>query len=188
MSNKVRYGLENVHYAVVTENEDGSLAFGTPQPWKGAVSLTLEPQGDPIEFWADNEVYYEKSTNNGYTGTLETAKVPDDFRKEVLGEEEVDGVLYEKSDAETKKFALLFQFEGDIKATRHVLYYCTASRPSIGSSTQTNSTDVQTSSFSFTSRPRPDNKYVRAKATSEASEAVYDSWFDSVHEKAEQSS
>lgn len=181
--NKVRFGLKNVHWSEVIENIDGSLTFGTVYPWKGAVSLTLEPQGDPVEFYADDGIYYEESTNNGYSGTLEAAEVPDQFREEVLGEQNINGVQYEKAGAKTKKFALMYQFDGDKRATRHVNYYCSAARPTVGSTTKTNATEVQTTSMTFTSRPRPDNGLVKAKATADAPIAIYNNWFKSVHEK-----
>jgi len=181
--NKVKFGLKNVHWALVTENSDGTLSFGKPVPWRGAVSLTLEPQGDPVEFYADNGIYYEEGTNNGYSGTLEVAEIPDEFREEVLGEERVNGVQYERADVQTRKFALLYQFEGDVRATRHVNYYCSASRPTISSTTKTNATEVQPTTLNFTSRPRPDNAFVKAKATPNADIQVYNSWFSKVHEK-----
>ena len=60
------------------------------------------------------------------------ALIPDSFKTDVLGyATDGDGALYEIQDVETKYFALLFQFEGDDKETRHVLYRCSATRPSI---------------------------------------------------------
>ena len=44
MANKVKYGLKNVHYAVITEN-NGETTYDTPKPIPGAVNLTLSPRG-----------------------------------------------------------------------------------------------------------------------------------------------
>lgn len=122
MSNKIKFGLKNVHYVTnykdvldgesaeqmgVTEQWYGSImelkdsdgnvshSFG-PQPLPGAVELTLEPRGDMIEFYADDMMYYTADNNQGYEGTLTIANVPDHFRRRVLGEELTeDGVLVE---------------------------------------------------------------------------------------------
>ena len=118
MSNKVKYGLKNVHYAVVTET-DGEITYDTPKPIRGAVNLTLDAAGESVQFYADDSVYYEENTNDGYTGSLEMALIPDEFRVDVLGDElDANGALIENKDAKAKHFALLFEFDGDAKKTR----------------------------------------------------------------------
>ena len=49
--NKVKFNICNVHYALITVDEDGEVTFGTPVAMPGAVSLSLEPNGEPSNFY-----------------------------------------------------------------------------------------------------------------------------------------
>ena len=42
MSNKVTFGLRNVHYAIATPNEDDSWTYSEPKKLIGAQELTAE--------------------------------------------------------------------------------------------------------------------------------------------------
>lgn len=150
-TNKIKYGLKAVKYAVATIASNGSATYGTVKDLPGAVSISLAAQGEMTPFYADNIVYWVASANNGYEGDLELAKVPEDFLKDVLGYA-VGGnsLVYEDAAAQPKHFALLFQFEGDATAKRHVLYNCVAGRPDLASQTKGESIEPQTETLAIT--------------------------------------
>lgn len=185
MSNKVKYNLKNVHAAVLTETvEEGvtSFSYGTPKPIPGAVSIALDAEGESSPFYADGIVYFRSVTNNGYSGDLEIALIPEWFRTEVLQEEkDSKGVLIEKSTGvENTKFALLFEFDGDEKAIRHVMYKCTASRPSLESETKEDTIEPGTEKLSITADPRSDG-LVKARTGDTTDAETYANWYNAVY-------
>ena len=180
--NKVKFGLKNCHYALVTLAEDGKVTFGTPVAMPGAVSLSLDAEGENEPFYADASVYYMVSDNNGYSGDLELALIPESFLTDIMHEtEDSNGVLYENKDMEPEHFALLFEFTGDQRKIRHCMYYCSASRPSVSGNTREDSTEVQTETLSLTVSPLPSG-LVKVKTGTNTTQAVYDAWYNSVYE------
>ncbi|MBU5254195.1 phage tail protein [Lysinibacillus capsici] len=180
--NKVQFGIKNVHYAVVTEGADGTVTYGTPVPFPGATALNLDPKGEQSDFYADDRVYYTSSTNSGYEGTLTVAALLQQFRVDVLGDElSTDGVLTENADAKPKKIALLFEFDGDVKATRHALYNVTVSRPGMSGETKTETTEPGTQELSFVAAPTVTG-IVKRSTTGETEAAIYDGWYSKVFE------
>lgn len=183
--NKVMFGLKNAHYAKVTFGTDGSITYGTPVALPGSTELSLDPRGDMTEFYADDMLYYSADNNQGYDGTLTLANIPESFATDILGEvkDADDAVITEKADAKGSYFALMFEFDGDVKKIRHVFYYCKASRPSIGSSSKTDSVEPNTNELTFVASPRPTDLSVKTKTTTTTSDTIYNAWYSSVYEK-----
>ena len=156
MGNKVKYNLKNVHAAKLTKNNDGNFTYDTPKPIPGAVSISLDAEGSSNPFYADGIVYFRSTSNNGYSGDLEIALIPEWFRTDILQEaKDANGVLVERSDnTDVVYFALLFEFDGDAHGIRHVLYNCSASRPSIESETKEDSIEPGKEKLSLTADPK----------------------------------
>lgn len=152
-TNKVRYGLSNVHVGTVTV-EDGTPTFGTPTAYPGAVSITMTAEGEQSNFHADNIVYYVTDSNNGYTGDLEMAYLYDWFETQYLGSKESqEGMIVETSDNPTQMAYLMFQFEGDVNATKYIIYNMTFGRPDLEGNTKEDTTEPNTTTIPFTSVP-----------------------------------
>ena len=96
-----------------------------------------------------------------------------------------NGVLVENSNiTEMEKFALLFEFDGDVRCIRHVLYNCSASRPSIESETKEDTIEPGTEKLSITADPREDG-LVKSRTGDSTSEATYNDWYKQVYIPAE---
>ena len=185
MGNKVKYNLKNVHAAKLTETvAEGvtTYTYATPQAIPGAVSISLDAEGDSSPFYADGIVYFRSVANNGYSGDLEIALIPEWFRTDILQETlDSNGVLVERSDiTEQAKFALLFEFDGDVRAIRHVLYNCTASRPSIESETKEDTIEPGTETLTLTADPRADG-LVKCRTGDTTATATYSAWYSAVY-------
>ena len=182
MANKVKFGLEQVHIAF--KNADG---YETPQAIPGAVNLTMNPEGGETAFYADNRKYYSRFTNNGYSGTLEMALVPQDILAEMLGWEVDDkGMLVEVADGQPKEFALLGQVLGDERNRRFVYYGCLASRPADNAATTTDTATPTTETLNLTILPTDHNgknigkSVIERDDTDETNAGIFDGWFDEV--------
>ena len=183
-SNKVKFGLSNVHIAKITET-DGAITYGTPFAMPGAVSLTAEPEGETTPFYADNIKYYIAVANNGYTGDLEIAMTPKEFLTQILGQEEdTNGAIFESADDVNARFALMGEIDGDVKKRRFIYYDCTATRPSAEMNTVEESKEPQTDTISITMAPRSSDKVIKAVIEpNETNQNVYDTFFTKVYEK-----
>lgn len=180
MANKIQYGLSSLYYAIATEGSDGSLTYATPKRWAGAVSLSLDNQGDTQNEYADNGIWYALTTNNGYQGTLEMETLSDDVRQDLFNEVLTEsGMLVEKSDDKQVQFALLGQFEGDQNAKRFCLFNCVITKPSMTGNTTSDSTEIQHDEMTITAMPRISDKVVKATC-SDSSASAYANWFSAV--------
>jgi len=193
---KVFYGLKNVHYALLTEVEsDGQLvsSYGEVKKWPGAVSIALDPNGNPVIFSADNSAYYTIANNRGYQGDYECARIPDDVRVDISGNTVDDnGFIVETDKDEFGYFALMFEFETDVNADRYVFYKVgLAQRPSVSSQTVDVNSDVEpgTEKVTFVAMPQVDDTeidgitkhLIKAKTSKDVNPTAYQNFYQNVY-------
>ena len=190
--NKVRYGLKNVHYALITEGANGAITYGTPKALPGAISISFAATTARKILAADDSYYWTAESLANYTGDLNIAQITDEFRADCLGEKtDANGIKYEDNTPVTARFALLFESDGDAHKTRLSLLNCTASKPAIAGQT-VNPDDGPdpsqgTETITVTAAARPDG-FVKARAVPGQTATVggtetniYDTWFNSVY-------
>lgn len=186
---KVLFNLKNAHYAVMTGGNvgvDGTATYGDFKPYKGAVSINLDPQGSVDPYYADGIQYYVSAQNNGYQGDFVSAKIPEDFAKNILPNiVDSNGVLIEDANAEPVHFAFAFQFDGDTKGRYHVLYNCIVERPTIEGQTNEDSKNIQSPTLTITAgtvyNSSLGKNIVKASTDDSTPDTTINSWFNTVY-------
>ena len=121
--NKVMFGVSNLHFGLYTEADDGTVTLGTPMKIPGTVNLTMEPESEEVVFYADNVKYWTTYSDNGFTGELENALFPDEFKLAFMNYVEVaNGGIGQVKGRQNKKVYFMFQAEGDAEARRTIVY------------------------------------------------------------------
>ena len=119
MRNKVKFGLKNAHF--VPMNTDGTYdenVYSLP----GAVSISLEAEGDSSSFAADDDPdFFTMYVNNGYTGSLEFTLLNEDYLTKVLGQtKDNKGVITENTN--DVSFAIGSAWSTESKKLRYCMH------------------------------------------------------------------
>lgn len=184
MKNTVKFGLSNIHIAKLKE-EDGIITYEKPFKLPGAVSLSIDPEGETVAFYADNIKYYVSTNNNGYAGELEVALITEQVLTDILGQvKDVNGAIFESADDVNSRFALMFEGKGDKSGRRFCYYDCTLARPSSEMGTTEKSAEPETDTLAITMAPRKTDNVVKCVIEpSDTNKAIYDAFFNAVYEK-----
>lgn len=178
MPDKVKFGIKNVHiFPQLTDAPTYDTVIAVP----GAVSLTLDAVGEINKFYADNIVYYQTSSNNGYDGSVEVAAIPDAVWEKIFNyEKDEDNVYTENSLKNVVPFAMTFEEEGDQTGTKFALYNCVATRPSRSLATKGESIEPTTQSIKVSASPLKDGK-VMAMTSADTTVEVVNNWHTKVY-------
>ena len=154
MTNKVTFGLKNVHYALATIAEDGTWTFADPKKLEGAQEISTEIIGGSSQVYADDKVIATLVSSSGSNVSLKFTEIDDDFKKDIFGVlEDINGNLVEVVNAETKTFALGYEIQGDAKARRIWYFLCTATPSGDASKSKADSIEANSINLNITARP-----------------------------------
>ena len=183
MDNIVNWGLVASAWAPITVDENGNDVYGVPRKFKGARSITWTADGDMVNVYADGTTIYTGKNNDGYSGTAEFTVLEEEFARYALGELVDDhGLQYEPQEAQVNRFALLWEWEGDVNRARHCMFNVTANRPDLSATTKGDggSKSAQYQTINLKAIPRANDKNVKTRTRSNTDQAIYDNWFNSV--------
>lgn len=154
-TNKVKFGLSNVHYAVATVSEAGAVTYGNWSALPNGISLTTDSNTNTSTQYADNVLVYEGSTVTSTTLELELTVIPKAFLTDILGYKVgSDGGLVQPAGAITKKIALWFEMDGDVKKSRVCYFLCSVSDvPGENAQTKTESITFANKKLNLTAYP-----------------------------------
>jgi len=155
---KVIFGLSNVHYCKITETEASgvtTITYATPVSIPGAVSLSLDVQGETNDFYADNGVYASFDSNNGFSGDLTIADVPESVYTDLLGyyKDSTTGLLTELAEASEVYFGLMCKVSSNQDPIGFKFWKCALSRPSFSAETTTEQIEPQTPTLNLRVMP-----------------------------------
>lgn len=120
--NKVEFGISNLYVGTYTVT-DGKVTLGTPYKQTGAVNLSLEPEGDSNDFYADNTKYWSQYSDNGFSGSIEVAKFDTEFKTQFLGYKTLaDGGIAKIKGATKPSTYIIFEADGDAEKRRAICY------------------------------------------------------------------
>lgn len=145
MSKKVQFGIKDVTVWPITEDVDpqtqeATLEFGTKIAIPGTTKLTLDSDAsDASTFYADDIAYYiTPGKNNGRTGSLENAFIPEDVMTALMDFiQDENGNLVELVNSQTKYFAMAFSKETNDGDIRFIYYKCAFGKLPVSGDTTT---------------------------------------------------
>ena len=122
-NNKVEFGISNLHIGTFTASAAGVVTLGIPYHLPGAKTLSLDPEGNSNDFFADNVKYWSGFSDNGFSGSMEVARFTTEFKTQFAGYMALaDGGLAYIKGSNKPSVYLIFQAEGDVESRRVILY------------------------------------------------------------------
>lgn len=182
-----RIGLSNLHYALLTEDNEAGATYGAPKKVTKLAKAKTDPKTNSKTYYADNGPAETYNAMGDVEIELEIGDIPVDVAGEILGATVKNGVMYNKSTDQAPYLAI--GFEGLKSNGKRVFYWYYKGKFSIPAEdmkTLEDTPDFQPETIKgvFVKR-ESDNKW-RAKAEEDAEGFLPETaanWYKQVHEE-----
>ena len=150
--------MSDVAYCKMTESVVSGatvISYGAKVAIPGAVSLSLDVQGDTNDFYADNGVYASFDSNNGFSGDLTIADIPESVYTDLLGcyKDTSTGLITELAQANEVYFGLMCRVSSNGDPVGFKFWKCSLSRPAFAANTTTETIDPDTPTLTLRVMP-----------------------------------
>ncbi len=108
---KLKIGLSNLHYAILTKDDDTGFMYKKPEHVANLVTATLEKTTNSATFYADNKPIEVANTFAGTKVTLELADIPLEAQAALLGHTLENGILKRNANDKAPYVAIMFESE-----------------------------------------------------------------------------
>ncbi|GMA48663.1 hypothetical protein GCM10025857_39730 [Alicyclobacillus contaminans] len=176
-------GLRNVHYAILTKDDETGVTYSTIKPIPGVVTAKIQPKSNSATLYADDGPAETATTLGEIDADFEFSDLPVDIQADLLGHTVgSDGVLLKKSTDVAPYVAIGFVSQ---KSTGKDLYVWMlkgkAQVPEADFKTKEDKPDFGTTTLSFTFvRRNYDDAYQAVGDEDNATFTTGSTWFNSV--------
>lgn len=184
MAKGIRIGMDQIHYAIMTDEE--TETYDTPKKIPGAITGTVTPTTNRETLYADDQAWETAEALGDISVELNVVDLPEDVLADLLGATiDENGVLVQASSDAAPYVALGFRSQKSNKKYRYYWFYKGKFSPGEESfQTKQDSPSFQTPTISGTFISRQTDKKWRARVDEDgqsvAPEVIAD-WFKSVY-------
>ncbi|MEJ8546630.1 major tail protein [Brevibacillus borstelensis] len=180
----VRVGLNDVHYAIMKDDE----TYEIPKKLAGAIQAKISPKSNKETLYADDQAYEVATSLGDIELELNVADIPSEVLRDLLGHTiNADGVLIKSSEDNAPYVALGFRSKKSNGKYRYTWIYKGKFQPEDQEfATKEDKPKFQTPTISGTFLPREDNKRWQAQVDEDdtgVKQEVIDNWFKAVYEE-----
>ena len=116
-------GCKNLHIAEVTKDDASGTTWGTPEPVKSLISISITDQKENVTFYSDDSIEEVLPSFSGKEVTIELGYLTPEIEAKISGNTYNKGLFTQSANATAKEFAILFEAPLSKGGTRKVCLY-----------------------------------------------------------------
>jgi phi13 family phage major tail protein len=182
-------GLKNLHYAVITAEDNASITYDTPKALGPAMAFNMTPSINRGNLRADDKVLFSDASKGPMAVTLNTAYLDKEVEAEILGKTvHTNGLVSDNVSDQPPYIAIGGQAENARGGYDYFWLYRVKLSPSEEAmNTKQETPEYSTPNLTGEAIPRMHDGEEKTKAWSEdasiTDKSIFDEWFNTVIDK-----